>query len=276
MPTPDNLTRFGQYQGSFGSPFREHLGFGKLTWLPDARPDGGSQRQPAPRDRHPQLRRPDELRERRERPRQRAHRGSCATSGAPRAGWSTRPTAQFLQSQFNPGAENPDLVGQEYVGVVKIGGRDTDQDIVQRTITLRDDVTFPSVRRRAAITASRSAPSSRSSTTRSSARCSAIRLFQFRDDPGNNLDFDAPFEAQFGVGDPRVTASNTQIGLYAQDDWQLDPRLDAEPRDPVGHRDQPAQQRLRRRRPTCAPRSPSSRPRSPRSTARTSSAPTTT
>ncbi|HEX2686818.1 MAG TPA: carboxypeptidase-like regulatory domain-containing protein, partial [Kofleriaceae bacterium] len=31
--TPDNLARFGQYQGSFVSPFREHLGFGKLTWL---------------------------------------------------------------------------------------------------------------------------------------------------------------------------------------------------------------------------------------------------
>src|SRR5262249_51931830 len=51
-------------------------------------------------------------------------------------------------------------------------------------------------------------------------------LFHFRVDPANNLDFDAPFEAQFGVGDPRITSSNTQIGLFAQDDWQLNPKLE--------------------------------------------------
>src|SRR5262249_2017480 len=50
-------------------------------------------------------------------------------------------------------------------------------------------------------------------------------LFSYRVDPANHLDFEAPFQAQFGVGNPRVTSSNTQIGLYAQDDWAVDDRL---------------------------------------------------
>jgi outer membrane receptor protein involved in Fe transport len=50
-------------------------------------------------------------------------------------------------------------------------------------------------------------------------------LFSYRVDPASNLDFDAPFQAQFGVGNPSVTSSNTQIGLYAQDDWAIDDRL---------------------------------------------------
>src|SRR5678815_1144941 len=34
--SPDNVARFGSYQGNFTSPFREHLAFSKVTWLPQA------------------------------------------------------------------------------------------------------------------------------------------------------------------------------------------------------------------------------------------------
>ena len=220
--TPENLTRFGQYQGSFGSPFREHLGFGKLSWLPD--PD-----QTVDLSLH--LRRETDI------------RSFGAQTGFENAEnvrnnifaiqlrhqWRlpslvNEANVQFLMTQFNPGAENPDLIGRDYVGVIKIGGRDTDQDIVQRTIMLRDDVSLPTMTaagehhvKFGAKLAFQHYQVERSQF--------GNPLFHFRVDPANNLDFDIPFEAQFGVGNPSVTSNNTQIGLYGQDDWAVNDRL---------------------------------------------------
>jgi TonB dependent receptor/Carboxypeptidase regulatory-like domain len=218
-----NLARFGRFQGSFTSPFREHLGFGKLTWLPD----------PANTvDLSVNLRRETDIRsfggqvsvENAENVRNNVFSTALRHQWRSDTALVNEATVQFLQFQFNPGAENPDLVGQDYTGVIKIGGRDTDQDVVQRTITLRDDATLPTM------------SASGSHQIKVGAKLALQHyqvertqfgnpLFSYRVDPANNLDFDTPFQAQFGVGDPRVTSSNTQIGLYAQDDWQIDDRL---------------------------------------------------
>jgi hypothetical protein len=222
--TPENLARFGQYQGSFGSPFREHLGFGKLTWLPD--PDQTV-------DLSLNVRRETDIR---------SFGGQTSFENAENARNNILATqvryqwrgpslineanVQFLNTQFNPGAENPDLIGRDYAGVIKIGGRDTDQDIVQRTIMLRDDATFPTFTaaghhqfKLGAKLAFQHYQVERSQF--------GNPLFHFRVDSANNLDFDIPFEAQYGVGNPRVTSNNTQIGLYAQDDWAVNDRLTA-------------------------------------------------
>ena len=219
-PTPDNLARFGKYQGSFVSPYRGNLGFGKLTWLPDATDIV---------DLSLDLKRESDVRtfggqnsfENAENVRNNLFTASLRHQHRFASGMVNEANAQFLDSQFEPGAENPDLVGQEYVGVVKIGGRDTDQDIVQRTVMLRDDLTFPVV----------SAGGNHQIKVGAKLAFQHYQVertqfgnpqFHFRVDAANNLDFDAPFEAQFGVGDPRVTSNNQQIGLYAQDDWQID------------------------------------------------------
>jgi outer membrane receptor protein involved in Fe transport len=222
--TPENLARFGQYQGSFTSPFREHLAFSKLTWLAAANQTV---------DLSASLRRETDIRnfggqtsfENAENVRNNVVTTQLRHQLRAGSGLVNEATAQFLFSQFNPGAENAGLVGQEYIGVIKIGGRDTDQDIVQTAITLRDDVTLPAFAaagdHRVKVGAKLAFQHYQVDRT-----LFGNPLFKFRTDPANDLDFDAPFEAQFGVGDPRVTASNQQIGLYAQDDWQLSPRLE--------------------------------------------------
>lgn len=222
-PTPENLTRFGQHEGSFVSPFREHLAFGKLTWLP------------APEqtvDLSLSLRRETDIRnfggqtsfENAENVRNNVVTTSLRHQWRADSGLVNEANAQFLSSQFNPGAENPELVGEDYVGVIKIGGRDTDQDIVQRTIMLRDDVTFPTV---SALGDHQLKVGGKVAFQHYQVERTQFGnpLFHFRDDAANNLDFDIPFEAQFGVGDPRVTSDNTQIGLFAQDDWQVNHQL---------------------------------------------------
>jgi TonB dependent receptor/Carboxypeptidase regulatory-like domain len=217
--TPANLMRFGQYQGSFVSPFREHLAFGKLTWLP----------KPAHTvDLSLSLRRETDIRnfggqtsfENAENVRNNVVAVSLRHQWRADSGLVNEANAQFLNSQFNPEAENPGTVGQEYVGVIKIGGRDTDQDIVQRTVTLRDDVTFPTVQ---ALGDHQFKVGAKLAFQHYQVERALFGnpLFHFRNDMANNLDFDIPFEAQFGVGNPRATAANQQIGLYAQDDWQI-------------------------------------------------------
>ena len=221
--TPENLARFGQYQGSFTSPFREHLGFGKVTWLPapeqtvdltltirresDVRTFGGTTGFENAED----------------------VRNNVLTAQL-RHQWRfdnalvNEANVQFLQSQFNPTALNPDLVGQNFEGAVKIGGRETNQDIVQRTIMFRNDVTFPTVEG-----AGNHQFKVGGKLAFQHYQIDRIQfsnpLFDYKIDPANNLSYDAPYQARYGFGDPRATSTNVQLGIYAQDDWQVNDRL---------------------------------------------------
>ena len=49
--------------------------------------------------------------------------------------------------------------------------------------------------------------------------------YVFRVDATNGTDFTFPAEARLGLGNGTVRGSNTQVGLYAQDDWDVTDRL---------------------------------------------------
>lgn len=221
-PTPENLARFGQYEGSFGSPFREHLGFGKLSWHPSAGQNV---------DLSVSLRRESDIR---------SFGGQTSFENAEDVRNNVITAAlrheyrldsalneltfQFLDSQFNPTSLNAGLIGQDYQGVIRIGGRDTSQDIVQRAFTFRDDVSFTELewQGRHLVKTGLKVSLQKYQVERSQY---GNPTFRFREDPANDLDFDIPFEAQYGVGDSRVTSSNTQLGLFVQDDWQVARKL---------------------------------------------------
>jgi TonB dependent receptor/Carboxypeptidase regulatory-like domain len=217
-----NLDRFGEYEGSFVSPFREHLAFGKLTWNPEP---GDIL------DLSVSLRREADIRSFGD---QRAYetaenvRNNVLTS-ALRYQSSFDPgvnefTFQVLESQFNPTSLNPGLIGREYQGAVTLGGRDTTQDLVQRALTLRNDFSFTELAwqgRHLVKTGIKLALHS----YKIDKSLYGNPLFVFREDPANDLDYDVPFEARYGVGDPIVSAQNTQFGVFVQDDWQIMPKL---------------------------------------------------
>ncbi|ADO73474.1 TonB-dependent receptor [Stigmatella aurantiaca] len=221
-PTEENLSRFGEFQGSFKSPFREHLGFAKLTWRPadnqtvdlsaslrketDIRSFGGLVSVESAED----------------------VRNDVVTTSARhqlRLGSLTNEaTFQYLNSRFNPTAATPDTVGRDYTGVIRIGGRDTSQDIRQQAFTLRDDVTFADF------------DWAGQHVVKTGAKLSFQRyevertlygnpVFRYREEADEGLSYDFPAEASYGVGDPKAASNNTQVGVYVQDDWEIAKKL---------------------------------------------------
>ncbi|MFL5348895.1 MAG: TonB-dependent receptor domain-containing protein [Hyalangium sp.] len=219
---PENMSRFGDFQGSFGSPFREHLGFAKLTWRmadnqtvdlsaslrseTDIRSFGGAVSVESAEN----------------------VRNNVITASARhqlRLGSLTNEaTLQFLRSEFNPTAANPGLIGQDYEGVIRIGGRDTSQDIGQQALTLRDDVTFTNFELAGQHVVKTGAKVSLQNY-KVERTLYGNPVFRFRQDSANNLSYDFPAEASYGVGDPKAAAANTQFGVYVQDDWEIARRL---------------------------------------------------
>lgn len=221
-PTEDNLSRFGEFQGFFGSPFREHLGFAKLTWRPT-----GNQTV----DVSTSLRTETDIR---------SFGGLMSFESAEnvrndvittsvrhqlRLGSLTNEAAfQYLDSRFNPVATTSDVVGRDYEGVIRLGGRDTSQDIRQQAFTLRNDTTFTNFE------------GAGQHVVKAGAKLSFQRyqiertqfgnpVFRFRQDAENGLSYDFPAEASYGVGDPKAASNNTQVGVYLQDDWEIAKRL---------------------------------------------------
>jgi hypothetical protein len=213
---------FGDYTGSYVSPFREHLAFAKLTWNPEPGEIV---------DLSTSLRRETDIRsfggvfgyEAAENVRNNVLTSALRYQSSFDAAVNEF-TFQYLDSQFNPTALNPDLVGLDYQGALRIGGRDTTQDIVQRALTLRNDVSFTELEWQGRHLVKTGVKLSFQGYKVDKSLYSNP-LFVFREDEPNKLDFNAPFEARFGVGDPTVSARNTQFGVFLQDDWQLTPKL---------------------------------------------------
>jgi hypothetical protein len=216
-PFPPSLNFLHDSEGTFTSPFREHLFFGKLTSQPrpgqaldvsyssrsetDVRSFGGQTSFASAEDVRNRV---DSVLGRWLVP------GHSALNEA---------TITWQRSNWNPQPENISDVGQDYQGVLRIGGRDTTQQFIQERLSLRDDY-------------SRFAKWNGSHTLKGGMVFSFLRydvtkllngnpVFRFRQDE----QFAFPFEAAYGVGNPDLSTNNRQLGLYAQDDWLITPRL---------------------------------------------------
>ena len=216
-PFPPSLDFLRDYEGTFVSPFREHLFFGKLTGQP--RPGQTAELSYS-------LRNETDIRsfggqtsfESAENVRNRVDsllgKWTVASSTS-----LNEATVTYQRSNWNPEPENISDVGLNYQTVMRIGGRDTTQDFIQTRFSLRDDYT-------------RFVQWNGTHTLKGGVVLSFLRyevaklltgnpVFNFRQDES----FAFPFEARYGVGNPDLSTDNRQLGFYLQDDWTIGPRL---------------------------------------------------
>ncbi|HEX9943897.1 MAG TPA: TonB-dependent receptor [Thermoanaerobaculia bacterium] len=124
-------------------------------------------------------------------------------------------SATFQELQWNPTALDSSTPRLNYIGILDVGGKDATQDFKQDKIGLRDDVSWALTWRG-------------DHTLKSGVGVNWLDyeitkntfengLFEFRSDE----QWQFPFQARVGFGDPGLEFSNTQAGLYLQDDWQI-------------------------------------------------------
>jgi len=133
--------------------------------------------------------------------------------------------ANYLSYIFNPVSINPDLPSFDYSGVIVFGGKDSSRREVQQGYTLRDDFTYTGARGHVFKVGARVEVTDIEFIN--NAYIQPRYTFNRADqagtplDPSDDLTFRFPAEARLGLGNGRVYGSNTQIGLYAQDDWDI-------------------------------------------------------
>ncbi|HEY6140835.1 MAG TPA: TonB-dependent receptor [Thermoanaerobaculia bacterium] len=235
FPTSINLA---SYAGTFASPFRENLFFGKLSWEPLANQlvdfSGTYRNEKDIRGFGTQSGNITAY-ERAENIRNWVYNvnGTHHWTGA-----NSFNEAKLTWQKYgwNPTAVNDGTPALNYVGVINIGGKDTTQRFDQRRIELRDKYTTAAFKWMGdhTLEAGGNADFMHYDITKCQ-DCNPI--FNFHYDPFANSgpnhmnpsptpeDYSFPFEAFVGFGDPHLSTSNNEYGFFVQDGWVVNPRL---------------------------------------------------
>lgn len=211
--------QLSSFAGTFVSPFRSDLGFGKVSLQPT-----GSQLL----DFSGTYRKETDIR---------GFGGETSVEAAENAKndvwgltgrhqytantWLNEAIVSYLDSLWNPVPLHSDEVGFVYEGLLRIGGRDTEQKIGQKRLSFRDDLTFSNLNL-----------GSRTHTLKVGGTADfldyTVTKF-FEENPryffAQNVSATIPYKARYGLGDPDMSASNEEFGVYAQDDWAVSDQL---------------------------------------------------
>ncbi|MGZ8811862.1 MAG: outer membrane beta-barrel protein, partial [Thermoanaerobaculia bacterium] len=224
---PAYASQFSQYSGSFNSPFKSSLAFGKLSWQ-------FAKNQLL--DFSANYRRERETRD---------FGGTTSFESATdyrnyvygatlRDQWNNgsalnEATVSLQKYGWNPTPLNPGLVGQLYFApgfqtIIRTGGNQTLQKFDQRRLELRDNYNF--------------APWDMKGTHHFqiggnvdfmhynvNKSLNGNPLYKFIDEPANGNTFAQPFEVDYGIGNPILAISNREYGIYGQDSWAVNNNL---------------------------------------------------
>ena len=226
ITVPQFGSQFSQYTGSFPSPFRSNLLFGKVSW------------QMSPTqvfDFSTNYRRERETRDfgNQDSFESATDYKNWVYGGTARHQWingSALNEALISLQKFgwNPNPRNPDLVGRRYFTpsfqtVIRIGGGSTTQEFSQRRLELRDNYHFAPMTMAGthSFQVGGNVDFMRYNVNKS---LSGNPEFKFLPDASGQFG-NIPFEADFGIGNPRLSISNTQYGFYGQDKWEINDKL---------------------------------------------------
>jgi len=213
------------FAGTFKSPFREHLGFAKLNWEINDRQS---------LEVSASIRKETDVRD---------FGGQAAVSKATSVkndvytgkirhqlqgdGFLNEFTLDYLKTKLAFGADLTQGFGQNYAGVIQIGGRDSFQKPEQEGLTFRNNISFTDVHWNGDHLIKAGAKLSFQNFSVGGSGNNFNPQFQFESRPGDSppLSFDIPQLVRFGAGDPEFKADTTQFGLFVQDDWAVNDHL---------------------------------------------------
>jgi hypothetical protein len=215
----DYPNQFQQYEGTFGSPFRSTLLFGKVSFQPaqdqmldlsysgrfesDKRGFGGRDSFEAAENvaiRYNVLTLQHQL---------------------SRGDWLNQAHVSAQRSSWNPTVVNDALdIGLNYEDIIRIGARGTEQNFVQDRLAFRDDVTYSGLRflGEHVLKFGASVDFLRYEVAK---RFEGNPTFSFRPD-----NIEVPYRVVYGEGDPGMDESNIQFGAFLQTDWSPTSRLE--------------------------------------------------
>jgi hypothetical protein len=211
------------FAGTIAEPFHEHLGFGKLTYLASDNNTleltGSIRKEADVRDVGGQ---------------NSFSRGTNVKNNVYTAkltdrwtgnGFLNEATIDFLKSDLAFGAPSTTDFGEIFQGVLAIGGRPDFQRVKQQGITLRDNFSLTNLHWRGNHLVKIGGKLSFQKYQVGGSGPDANPQFEFAFNPDLGLDFSFPDKVDFGGGNPNVSANTTQIGLFAQDDWEVNRHL---------------------------------------------------
>lgn len=213
---PSLVSTLRGFTGQQAQQFREHLGLGKLTW-------NASDRNTV--DASFTIRRDNDFR---------GFGGQTAFSAAENLRintytgvvnfkhaadtWLNEAQINTQWFTWNPTAKDFNTVGRNYFGLMRIGGKDTDQDFKQNRIGFRDDISRGGVSFLGGDHALKAGAGVDFLSYSGTKWFVGNPVFNFRAAPEN---YATPFEALVGFGDPTIERRNMQFGGYIQDDWSV-------------------------------------------------------
>jgi hypothetical protein len=121
---------------------------------------------------------------------------------------------------WNPVAKNFDIIGEDFFGLARVGGKDTEQNFKQNRISLRDDITLGGIQLAG------------DHVFKTGVNVDFLSYDGTKNFVGNPVykyrreeNWSRPFEVTLGYGDPDIETSNKQFGIFLQDDWSIGRRL---------------------------------------------------
>jgi outer membrane receptor protein involved in Fe transport len=215
---PALRSSLAKYEGTFVSPFRSDLAFGKLSYQPTASQlvdfSANYRKETDIRGFNNQV-----SREAAENAKNDVW-GTNLRHQLTSSTWLNEASASYTKSEWNPTPLDSTSVGFEYEGLLRIGGRDTEQNIGQTRLALRDDLTFANLNMHGSHTLKVGGNAEFLDYTVTKHFEENPRYF-FASDISSTI----PYKARFGFGDPDLSADNQEYGLFAQDEWRTNDKL---------------------------------------------------
>lgn len=133
-------------------------------------------------------------------------------------------TLSYQEYRWNPVPIDQSFVAQNFQGLMQIGSKDSIQDFTQGRLGIRDDFSVMNFQAGGdhSFKVGANLDFLRYKVIKS---LNGVPTFNYRPATYSSTPGDMPFNAVYGTGNPDMSTSNRQIGIYLQDDWRLNQRF---------------------------------------------------